>query len=432
MENTTNGDAGSGSVATQDLGAVSQAIQQAAPPGQQRVQSPKESALPSSGQRQVTPTESKSSEKTLSLEDFGDEENPFTPKEVKPVNRVDKKVVEKVKPEVKVEEKAEEQELESEENIHEKPDDKLELNLKLNEEDDPSKLTQEQEKTKGKRDYSKFKPEHQEYLKKLPNHLFAQASENLVKLYQTEQELSQVKEKLSKVEQGKLPDNYYEHPAAFQLSPEYNNLTQELSYDDFELRHWESQLLNIEQGKAWMNLLGYDEKTKEPRFEKVEAIKNAEGDIVLDVVSKQRVAKAVTAVDKLRDQHIGKLNSLQVSHKQEFERSKQGLEGLKKQFFAPFLVPDKLPTAVKADLQLAKTTIEKDLPAFRSNPAMELLVYSYAALKAQDRQILKMAQLLNQKADKLEIDRRAGPGKNDFQGGSTKGDKILSESDFDD
>lgn len=418
-----------------NISAVSQALAQAIPPGRQNtVQSPKESSLETQTSRSNQPAKSSSNvDRVLTEEDF--EENPFTPKPPS-AKKVEKTKEETVKQKVDKtqdnqeqdnSEKTPEQEVED---LNKESDNKLELDINLDENKLPE--TKEDKTPKGKRDYSKFKPEHKKYLEKLPNHLFNEAAQEFENIYKIEQENQQLKEKFKNTEAGKLPENYYEHPEAYQLSPTYSQLNQELYLDGFEENHWEAQLANIKRGQPWYRLDGYRSDTKEPVYTKVEPIKDSEGNVVLDINAEREAEKNIAKVNRLKEIHSDKLSQLKVLHKQDYEKSKEGLTGLKKQFFSAFLDESKLPPAVKADLQLAKDTIGQQLPAFRSNPAMELLIYSYAALKAQNRQIIKMAQLLNNSATKAELDRQAGPGKTEFRGGTTQGDKILSASDFED
>lgn len=407
------------------IGAVSQAISQAVPPGQRSNQ--QADTRQTSTVREVSANNNLQGEdKEIGLEDFDTDSAPINRKvELKPATQVKQSTQE---------EGSNSKNEEVENNTTQ--DNKLELKINLDENADLTKeqqVEQNNNQNKGKRDYSKYKPEHQEYLKKLPNHLFAKAAEEFTKYYTLEQENSKLKEQVKNSSIGKLPENYYEHEKAYQLSPDYSTLSKELEYDNFESSHWLAQLANIKRGQPWINLKGYDPKSGQPVFEKIDPVKDSEGNIILDVENELRVQSNLHKVSDLTKEHNGKLTQLQQQHKLEYQQSREGLNGLKQQFFSAFSDESKLPPVVKADLQIAKEAIQSQLPAFRNNPMGELLSYSYAALKAQNRQILKLAQMLNLEKNKQENTQRAGPGKLEFQGGSASaGDRILDAKEFED
>lgn len=413
-----------------NVGAVSSAIAQAVPPnpvGGKRMLNPEISTSEAK-----TGSEGNTQDREVSLEDFDDISSTTTPKAVKKED-TGGKVPQIKKAEIetpKTEEEGDEQE------SSEEP--KLELDIELDDEKAAKKLAESQVVEKaGKevRDYSGFKPEHTEYLKKLPNHLFNKAKEEFQKIYQIEAENKELKTKLEQSASGKLPQNYYEHPRAFELSEDFQNLTQAQTYINFEESHWMAQLNRIQRGQAWENLTGYD-KNGNPITQTIPAVKVEEGQQpIIDIETAERIRQHISKLGIEKRDTQTQIGVLKARHQETFTKSKAGIDGLTEKFFKPFKDEAALPAVVKADLELAKKAFETEAPAFKDNPLTKLILYSYATMKAQARQIIKLAELANRKADGQAQALKAGPGKAEFQGrgnGASSGDKILSAADFDD
>jgi hypothetical protein len=432
-----------GNLPASQTAAVSSAISQAIPPSPQGAKRSLPTGIQQSSKAATTSDSTGNSnnqpgdgDKVLSLDDFDGDAKEIDPKDEGQSN---KPVKQDIKKSAKSEtsETPESDPLEKEESEDES-DNKLELDLNL-EEDPTEKLKKSQEekelgKIEGKRDYSKFKPEHAAYLKNLPNHLFKKASEEFLNTYKIELENKELKEKLQKQSSGQLPDSYYEHPQAFELTRQYQELKGQLEYDNFEERHWLSQLARVKKGQPWLNLIGYDEKTGQPQYQtinppQVEEGQNPQNDIDAEI----KIQNHISNLQLQKRERETQLAVFKNQHQQTYEKSKQGIKSLESRFFKAFEDESKLDKAVKADIQLAREALEKESPAFKDNPLTSLLIKSYAALKVQQRQLIKLASLMNQTKEAKQDALRAGPGKEDFQGGSAKGgDKILSESDFND
>lgn len=67
-------------------------------------------------------------------------------------------------------------------------------------------------------------------------------------------------------QKGAASDNYYQHPEAYTLTPEYRESVQRSQLANVEARHWEEQLLNIRNGKPWTILRGFD-KNNQPVYD---------------------------------------------------------------------------------------------------------------------------------------------------------------------
>lgn len=413
-------------VAPERSAAVSHALQQAIPP------------KPTGGVRTLpetprqdssTQTSSKSesnSDREYSLEDFDDDGN-LRPQPTKPVAKEtkphDAQKTETVKEDI--EEKALDKSTQKEDE-EPKQEDKLELEINLDEE---LKNLNQTKENKG-RDYSRFKPEHVELLKHVPNRVFDKLSQELLSVYNLEKENKDLKEKFDKSTLGKLPESYYEHENAYTLTPRYKELETEIRYDSYEENHWQEQLMRIKQGQDWMLLKGYS-KDGVPQFERIQALRNEDGETQLDVRAEMTISQYLDQARNLKRQHTLEQQGLQQNHQKEYITSKQGIETLKQTFFKPLLDESKLSPVIKGDITKAKEAFAQTAPAFKNSPVAELLSLAYATMKLQQRQLLNMMRVLNSKKVE-EIDAiEAGPSKEEFRGGSNQGgDKILSEKDF--
>lgn len=111
----------------------------------------------------------------------------------------------------------------------------------------------------SKRDYTGFSQNEIKVLKKLDNGRFS-AIAPLLKTYkeaagksiQLAQELESSKKLLK---EGGVPETWYEHPEAYQLSREFQDLSTQYGYQEQQENHYQQQLINIKQGKAWTQLL---------------------------------------------------------------------------------------------------------------------------------------------------------------------------------
>jgi hypothetical protein len=125
---------------------------------------------------------------------------------------------------------------------------------------DKESETEGDEKIHGnsKRDYTGFSQNEIKVLKKLDNARFA-AVTSMVKPYKEAAgkaiELARELESSKKLlKEGGVPDNWHEHPEAYQLSREFQELNTQYTYQEQADNHYQQQLLNIKQGKPWTPL----------------------------------------------------------------------------------------------------------------------------------------------------------------------------------
>lgn len=133
------------------------------------------------------------------------------------------------------------------------------------EEEDDSQLTPEQKKAKEDskaRDYSGLPKEDVEYLKKLPNHIFKVVAPIAKERAKLAAEVVQLKETLEKSKDpNRIPDNWYEHERAIELTPEYQRLANEYERFTMESDHWQKQITRVSNGMPYTTLTAFDPKS---------------------------------------------------------------------------------------------------------------------------------------------------------------------------
>lgn len=113
----------------------------------------------------------------------------------------------------------------------------------------------------NQRDVSQFSEQEQKFLKRMSNAAFDYVSKQLLDKRELEAkytaEKTEYEAKIKKLSEGRtiLPDSYYDHPQAAMLSPEVQELQQTISNAAAYENHWKQQLMNIESGKDWFDLV---------------------------------------------------------------------------------------------------------------------------------------------------------------------------------
>lgn len=105
-------------------------------------------------------------------------------------------------------------------------------------------------------DLTGFGEQQQIWLRRMPS----DAREHFAKKLREERELKETikgyEEKVKNLTVGKevLPESYYEHPRAFELSSEYQNATRNINTSVSIYNHWLAQKNKIESGEDWQDL----------------------------------------------------------------------------------------------------------------------------------------------------------------------------------
>lgn len=121
----------------------------------------------------------------------------------------------------------------------------------------------------SRRDYSAFDAEEQKILKNLKNDHFAVLSKKLQEHKQVAAKVADLEGKLKVAQQTLeskgIPTNWYDHPEAYVLAPEFQEINTQHEKVTSEQDFYQQQLINVKDGKPWHKIQGYNQDGS-PRF----------------------------------------------------------------------------------------------------------------------------------------------------------------------
>jgi len=151
------------------------------------------------------------------------------------------------------------------------------------------------------RDYSKFHPDTVPALKALRNNDFRKYASKIDEWRKAYDDKTKLEAELKTAKEG-TPKYLAEHPQAYTLLPEYQELTQAVEGTGFEAAHWEQQLINLERGEAWVELTGYDGRTGEPKTVQHPAREDGRVDVEAKIKVQNRYNQAQAIQQQSRNQ----------------------------------------------------------------------------------------------------------------------------------
>lgn len=257
---------------------------------------------------------------------------------------------------------------------------------------------------KPSRDYSIFKPEDAEFLKATPNQVFDYLKTRLPALYDNEKKSAEYQEQLAKLKEGRLPDSYYEHPNAYMLTPEFEQLSLKSDRVNFEQQHWMEQLERIESGQPFVELKGYNKQGQPVYSEPREAQSR-------DKVFAQQTLMAVQQAAMDIDNKLGSLQQgFGSRHQQDLnlikEESKKRFPWLsdEKKLQDEITLDDGKKASVKSIIEKAKSVLPASV---RNHPLSDVFGNMYAATLMINQEGKKKDQLIAQLQQQLK-DRNSG------------------------
>ena len=167
-----------------------------------------------------------------------------------------------------------------------------------------------------------------------------------------------------------IPDNYYEHPEAYTLTPEYSKAASEAQEAQLVLEHWQSQLDEVRNGATEYRTLQRDPKS---------------GQIVYGAAAKvdQRTQSSLEAMFYNANTQANKfsqnLGAVRASFQDKHTSALKDLRTFESDFFKVYEDPAH-PAQV-----LIKDTIARMNPAFRNNPLASVVAKSVITIQALTR-----------------------------------------------
>ncbi len=281
----------------------------------------------------------------------------------------------------------------------------------------------------GPRNYDQYPEEIRPVLRALNNKQFAEFSPKLKELVDKAGRVKELEERVSST-----PQFFYEHPEAYQIMPEYRQLSQDIQYIGFEQQHLADQLVKIKRGEAWQELKGYDSKTGQPVFEE----RKPNADATVDYVAETRISQELNKLTMLGAQKSQQLAQFQNGYQQSVQRAQADLAEINKRLFPKLEEPDKLPAEDKKMFDLAVGMSPAHL---RNHPLTPILgksfVMYYRLLKMYQTAMTQIDQLRGQVSDRQvaeppTLPPGGGPAKSPVRPGEQDPDEEVKLSDLND
>lgn len=201
------------------------------------------------------------------------------------------------------------------------------------------------------RDYSQFLPEDAEILKQLPNHVFDLAKDRMAQHKRAYDEVASLRTELDRAKQGGLPDNYFNHPQAVTLLPEYQEAAELVSQADAEIGVYENALAAIETGQPYNWISKYDEQGN-PVYRRIEPPRDAEGNALIDGAAKAKIMRYMQATMSARENANGQIKQLSKGFGAKHQQAVNDLAVFQKQAFPLFEDPKHAASLEAAAKQL--------------------------------------------------------------------------------
>jgi len=237
----------------------------------------------------------------------------------------------------------------------------------------------------GPRNYDQYPEELRPVLKALNNQQFKQFAPKLKELHEKAQKAAELEAHVND-----KPQFYYEHPEAYKLDPEYNQLVDTLNLVQFEQTHWEEQLIRIKRGEPWQDLMGYNQQTGEPIYKTHEAPTDGKVDFAAETAA-QRVLTKLMGIGQARQSELA---NFQQVYEQSVQGASRELDELDKKLFPKIQEIDKLPPDEKKLMDIARDLAPR---AMRSHPFVRTLGKSYVMFV----RVLKLYQKVLQENEQL-------------------------------
>jgi len=250
---------------------------------------------------------------------------------------------------------------------------------------------------KGARNYAAFTdPTMEKIARSLPNHLYAEFARLAPQWKAAMDELPKLREAVART-----PSFHYEHQDGYILSPEWPQLQSAFQAQQNEVNHWDRQLLAIENGEPWRDLIGYDDKGN-PQYAEIPAPKDGR----VDVRARLHAQNARMRADHQLIQTQTQASQLVNGYAEKRRMALQAVEEHKRRLF-PTIDVAKLEGDDKQAYETAGNFIAQIDPSFAKHPATDFARLMYVTLMRVSRQGIKWKQELEKTKANLKGKSRA-------------------------
>ncbi len=290
----------------------------------------------------------------------------------------------------------------------------------------PAQQTTAAPATNG-RDYSIFRPEEAEILKKSPNQVYEFAKTILPKLYTEANKAKQLEAELNEARKGAVPQQWHEHPQAFALHPKFQEIRKTLSRAEFEASHYNEQAVAVENGAAEYSVVKHYDENGNPVMETFKVTPEQQTRV------KNALLQTALSVANVRAQKQAEANEFAGSFKQRFEGLVGEMKKAESHHF-PFFdeTPEKpLPEESKNALKAVSELVPAE---FKNHPLASFITKSGALNILLLNRLKQFETQMQQKQTAAQDAKLAGPSGSELSGAGTTGKSniIDSEKEFGD
>lgn len=269
----------------------------------------------------------------------------------------------------------------------------------------------------GTRDYTGLEENEIPLAKRMSNAAFNYVKPALVELKEKRVKLKSIETENASLRQGKvtLPEDYYRHPDAYVLTPEFGELSRNVNLATAFQNHWNEQMIKIEEGKDWQDL-----------------VRGADGQYSLSApiasspTAKVQVMSYLNHATNQIGVQQGRIQALQQSHVGKYSSEENIIKGASKEYFG-YLDDAKHPAhAMYQDvLKRFPASRQKDAVtdlAARAVTAALQYQNAYNILKASNGETTKIAEVVKETVKKV------GPTNAAINSGGKSDTKVAAPS----
>lgn len=147
-------------------------------------------------------------------------------------------------------------------------------------------------------------PGDEVHFKKLPNASFNYMVSQLKALQEFREAVPKVEAYIEKLKSSAIPESWAEHPEAYTLHKDYKESSAIVEQGTRELAYWEEQLVNVKEGKPWMDI----EKNAKGEFIQVEKEPSTRAELTLQkhiATTQKAMEQAAATRDSIKSQFSG-------------------------------------------------------------------------------------------------------------------------------
>lgn len=246
------------------------------------------------------------------------------------------------------------------------------------------------------RDFTGIDEAHIPAFKNMSKEAFAEIKPLYLERKQLEVKVKELDAQLKVKPKSGLPEQYYEHPDAYVLDPQYNKAQQLAQELDLEKNFYKEQLAALKEGEL-ISDLSWDEKQGYTKSQPRKATKQDEANLI-DMIQDANIKKS-QVVKSIVEQKNG--------FKQRHQQAATSVKKAEADFF-PFY-EDKNGKPYQAHKSLIDQAIAALPSEYKNHPLAQLIGKSYAFVKWLDTEKSRLEKQIKTGAAVKEDQRKAGP-----------------------